>query len=865
MSKPQQQSFDILLSQDEAILASLALPRNPLAGAIFAGHHLWWKGNDVVEELARVENEAVPKKASFLQYGTSSSLSNLSQGLHAEVAWNSGKTLEKDDMYLGLKTINNKIDDDKQYFKTIFSATIPLINKAATESLEKSKELLKEYIGSEQDAVMATKTLEVIKGVETGEDNLFIAYWKKQAGELEILTKAQDAVIKAYASLQDYDEELTEFFSLEESTLIEEKEIDAGKVPFAKVDLEEYETQLGEYETTISNLKAQIKKMGIAERALEEKVRNLREKLITADQSHLKILAKRKDLSTRYANYVKGSRKRMAEAKEKIRVKMQKAAKEAAEAAEIHANGLENLLKACEAHVAALESEQKKGTEEAKGTMQRLLDEVEKVQEKEKSNKELKKQNKLLTQEAGEAQRFAEINEKKAEEARLESQKNVKNMELKLNEEKTKAQKEEELNRALEKKNVLLTQMTTELQGLVNINKTEVAAERARHKQMVETLTLENEKLNEEAEAAATEDKKQDTITEKKEEVIELLVEQINIIPAPTSIISKPKHGPSTAKIISKNWIFPITKQDAIESVFHLDQRLQNNTINKAAAAKDANKITLWSLIYDGVGLEQDFKKRPMKSIYMDPPRPSTVLTVMNSPKYLDDIAGTNTVPTIFYAPEGNIRIQILVPSRFILAKGKKPPGATGPHVLIGFSVYLQILEGDDSVSSFFVNLELKHNEVTKNLLAKAFYPTKSVLEITETGITNKLDGQLASKEVVYSGNQQKILETIKSSGTWQDVRGHVTRVYLHGDASRPIKKWTTFRQAELKDSNGKYYRDIEGNLQKWLTLRRNSLSFVTTTDIVGVKLTETIDTKMPGDSGKWLRQSSFTATPEFW
>ena len=865
MSK--QQSFDqtFNFSQDQAVLASLALPRNPLAGAIFAGHHLWWKGNDVVEELARVENEAVPKKASFLQYGTSSSLSNLSQGLHAEVAWNSGETLGKHDMYLGLKTINNKIDDDNQYFKTIFSATIPRIDKAATESLETSGKLLEAYIGREQETAMVKKTLGKIDDVEKEENELLKAYWEKEAIELGILTDAQNAVIKAYASLQNYDKELTEFFS---PTLIEEEEeIDAGKVTFAEVDLKEYKEQLDVYKTTISDLKKQIKKMGIAERALEEEVCNLKDQLITADQSHLKILAKRKQLSERYAAYVKASRTRMATEREKIRKQEKAIAEKAAKAAAIHANGLENLLKACEARVTALKSKQNKGTEEAKRTMQHLLDEVEKkVEEKEKSNEELEKQNKLLTQEAGEAQRFAKIKEKKAEKARLESQETIKNMELKLNEEKTKAEKEVEENKALKSKNILLKKMTTQLQKLATKDKQEIAEERTRYRKMVETLTLGNKKLNEEAEAAATEDKEQDALTGKKEEAIELLVEQINIIPAPTSIISKPKHGPLTAKIIPKNWIFPKTKQDAIESVFNLDENLKTVVMNQSIIKENINKFTMWSLLYDGVGLEQDFSDKQLpQNIYRDPPLES-IIPGVKSPTSRDTIRATSdTAPAIFYAPKGDIKIQILVPSRFILAKDKKPKGATGPHVLIGFSVYLQILKADDSVSSFFMNLELKHNNVEKNLIAKTFSPTKSVMEIAESGLTGTVEGELATSEVAYFGNQQNILKTIQSSGTWKDVRGHVTRVYLHGNATKPIKEWTAFRKDQLIHSNKKFYGHIEDNFKQWLTDNEEHLSFVTTTNIVGTPLTAAIETKLPSDSGKWLRQTSFTATPEFW
>ncbi len=307
MSK--QQSFDLLLSQDQAVLASLALPKNPLAGAIFAGHHLWWKGDDVSEELTRVDEEDDQRKASFLQYGTSSSLSDLSQGLRAEMAWNSGGTLEGDKRYLGLQTIGSKVDA-KKYLETIFGKTIPQFKEAADKSFEKSKELMKEYIGREQDATMVKNMLvgpsETKGTLEETEDALFEAYGTTQVKELNKLVAAQDAVIKAYDLVVKGGDTFTK--ALEEAT---------EEAAFPETELENYEKWLNTYKDTIAALQKKIKTtgtaVGIKVRALEEKVRRLRDQLVTADQSHLKILAKRKDLSARYADYVKGSRKRMAD------------------------------------------------------------------------------------------------------------------------------------------------------------------------------------------------------------------------------------------------------------------------------------------------------------------------------------------------------------------------------------------------------------------------------------------------------------------------------------------------------------------------------------------------------------------------
>ena len=543
--------------------------------------------------------------------------------------------------------------------------------------------------------------------------------------------------------------------------------------------------------------------MGKKVRALEESVRRLRDQLITADQSHLRILAKRKDLSARYADYVKGSRKRMQNEKEKIRKKMQASAAKAAKAAKEHSDRLAGMLKACETRLAEFDlkrKEEHKISEKKVGSMQSLLDAAtEKTKEKETENKKL------------------------------------------------------------EKKNTALTEANGLFNNLIKTKAAEIEQERERFQEMVKKLSVE-------AEAAVVEDVKQDAKMKKEKKKIVLLV-----TPAP-SLTPNPKlkkPGPSTETIVERvqeSWIFPKTKKDAIESVFNLNEDLKIVVMNQPVIKENLNKFTMWSLLYDGVGLEQDFNKQLPQSIYRDPPREPSIIQGVKSPTNRDTIRATSdTAPAIFYAPKGDIRIQILVPSRFILTKETKPKGATGPHVLIGFSVYLQILKADDSVSSFFMNLELKHNEVEKNLPAKTFYPTKSVLEIAESGITSQLEGQLASGEVAYSGNQQNILKTIQSSGTWKNVRGHVTRVYLHGNATKPIREWTRFRQEELDHSHRKLYGHIEENFKQWLISNKEHLSFVTTTNIAGTRLNEAIETKLPNDTDKWLRQTSFTATPEFW
>ncbi len=819
MSK--QQSFDqtFNFSQDQAVLASLALPRNPLAGAIFAGHHLWWKGDDVGKELARVEdeNETNPKKASFLQYGATSSLSDLSQGLRAEMAWNSGGILKEDKRYLGLQTIGSKADA-KKYLETIFVETIPWIKAAAKTSLENSEKLLSEYLGREQDEAMAGKTMEtMLKDTKTAEDELFEAYGTTQVEELKILAAAQKAVIDAYEFVVEDGDIFTE--ALEKST---------EEAAFPKTELENYRKWLDTYKDKIAELQKQKKvtetAMGKKVRALEESVRRLRDQLATADQSHLRILAKRKDLSARYADYVKGSRKRMQIEKEKIRKKMQASADAAAAAAKEHSNRLAGMLKNCETRLAEFDlkrKEEHKISEKKVGSMEHLLKEVEKkVQEKEKSNKELKDENALLG--------------------------------------KANTDTEETLEEEVEK-NKKLNKLVEAYKNLENTQTEEIKQDHAEANQRLSVALKEN-----------TQNIAQEEEIKKEKEKIEVLS---------SSTGSKP--GPPTGNRVLDSWIFPKTKGDAIESVFHLNQNLQNTEINKQKAAKDPNKSTLWSLVFDGYGKEnkENFAKFKQQRTYVGQPQ-SPSMAVGEAPTVPGDIdARKHTSPAIYYNLEGPAAFEIDMPSRFVSPGTKANPWPkkadfNGPHVFIGFSAYVQILKDDNTTTRFFVNQELKPDDKTVAGVLKGtklgikFLPTQWFLQINTLGIGSTFRGQLADSSTAYSGNEKKILKTVEDRNDWVNIKANVTRVYLHKD-KKIINDWKIEKAEQLAAlKKGETYEDMAKKSRKWLLDHQKNLSFVTDTNIMGTPQKnplEIVKTKLPNNSDKWLRQTSFTATPEFW
>ncbi len=845
-----EQSFD--LSQDEAILASLALPRNPLAGAVFAGHHLWWKGQDVAKELTRVDEEEEAEKASFLQYGTSSSLSDMSQGLRAEMAWNSGGTLKEDKRYLGLQTIGSKANAEK-YLETIFGETIPWIVTAAKTSRDLSGKLLGEYLGSEQNEIMVEKTLEtMLKDTKTAEDALFEAYGTTQVKELKILTEAQDAVIRAFKRVAADGDIFTK--ALEEST---------EEATFPETELENYKNWLNTYKDTIAALQKQITTTGVATgkkvRGLEEDISRLQVTLATAEKIHLKLLAKRIALSTRFKEYVEKSRKRRKDIRDKIEKKMQTAADEAAVAAEEHSGRLAGMLEDCEARLAEFDLKREKEASEAEAataTMEQLLEEVEKeVKDKETEIKQCERDgeesviaNSLLTQNA--ANDRATI--KRHEDEIVELQSDIQNTRGVLRE-------QVEASENLLDQNIKLRKLVAAQKRLGVTKKKEIV-------QDAEIVNEVRTILNEETQETIV---VLNEIKNEEEKIEELEQELEEVEEEPTIITILPKPGSARAGILN-SWIFPKTQEEAIESVFHMDQRYQKNKINLKEVKKDLNKFTLWSLMFDpsGPNRKESFKNPP-QSKYMGDKKLEMGKSIEKKPGKMH---ARDTTPKIFYASEDPVQLHIEIPSRFITRElrgkdNKWPYKINGPHVLIGFSAYLQILKKDKTPStSFFTNLELKF-AAPKPKDKQSFQPVRWSLQLRKDGISGIAGKDLADKTMAYEGTGENILDALKNSENWGSVKANVTRVYLHTN-KKVIQGWTDMRQAVLAESDGKSYKNVAQDFQNWLLENKQYVSFVTDTNLKATEeddIQQIIETKLPNDSGKWLRQTRFTATPEFW
>ncbi len=345
-----------MLSQDKAVLASLALPKNRLAGAIFAGHHLWWKGSDTAAETKKVENPSNEKeKKMFLQYAASNSLLGLSKGLNAEIAWNSGKDLTADQAYFGLKKIGSSSVEAEAYYADIFYETVPRIDKAAGDSLKMSKHLILEYSTLETEMIMLRQTL---PGVKVATAKAFDLYETEKPNEVE-LDAALVAMKVAGATLDLSTTALNESW-LKPSWGQREAEY--------KASLETYETETKELRGTLKKFRM---RQGSAIRKLEETIRKLEEKLATSEARLLQMKKKNQALAKDFTTHINTTRDKMAAIKEKNKKDMEKVDA----ATEENTDRLETLLKACEERMKKYKSKQ----EEAKNAANEAANENEQL------------------------------------------------------------------------------------------------------------------------------------------------------------------------------------------------------------------------------------------------------------------------------------------------------------------------------------------------------------------------------------------------------------------------------------------------------------------------------------------------------
>ncbi len=789
----------LYLSQDRAFLASLALPRNQLAGAIFAGHHLWWKGQDTVTENNKVkdalEANEDPQKTILLQHGTSTALSGLTKGLDAEMAWSSGHDLKHEQAYFKIKKIGNNSDakERKKYYAGIFSKVIPGIQKAAADSLFTTNKLVEEYIPRDEEIENLIKHLtpDPMEKEEESAAAQETTEWVKDYDDG--LAMDQKKLLKNLANVMNKSDRAlagSEKFSQTMKVL-------PLTAPLPVEIVEESEEALREYKNAIDALEKEINRLETKHAGelatLIDNLRDLEDRLRTEVENVAKATEKWKELSARFNEYRLDTKKKIKAAREKVRQEKE----EALALAKKHSDTLEGLLKACQEHLATFE--------ERRTGMDELLNVIQKEKKKEKKKLEVQ-----------------------IEQLRLEL---------------------EESDTALKETEGLLQDEVEENKQLQKNVEDRNALEK--------TLTNEVKQSNAVADAAFAAAKLEKEQNEAEAKKIKQAQDKVDAS-------GQSKKGP---KGVSNSWIFPKTRQHVIDSVFQMEPRLQNTPINQKEAMANLTKFTLWSLIFDAKGSSH---RKSFEEVTKSQFLGKIELTMVTTAKKPGKIHANDTIPKIFYAKTGPVRLHFEIPGRFIRKETNERkwlPEIFGPHALIGFSVYLQIMKNNDTTTSFFTNLELKAS-IPKTMKKDKFSPARWSFQIREDGIRSSAEGgDLAGSSMIYGGDEKNVLKALQTSSDWKSVKAHVVRVYLNGDI-KIINEWTTLREAAIGSSNKKKYKIIAKNLRDWLGKHTKNLYFVTDTSLTGIQedhILKTIENPFPSDSGKWMRQTTSTTTPEFW
>ena len=842
------------LSEDQAFLASLALPRSQLAGAVFAGHHLWWKGKDTAAEDQKVKlakKEGNPKKTILVQYGASTSLKGLTQGLDAEMAWNSGHDLKKGQAYFKIKKIGtNSNVKAKEYYKDIFSEVIPDIRKTAGQSFETAEMLVQEYIPTNEEIEDLIKRMTPDKmGISPAEkkSNLLVDEYNASF-DLD-----QEKLRTLVEKVTNFSNEATATSNTVSQML---KKSSSSSDPLPEKVVKNSQKALKKYKDAITELEKEIKKLKTSHaRALAtfiDKLKKAKDSLATQVKNVDKATRKWKELSARFNEYRLDTIKKKKAAIEKVRKKEE----EARATAKKHSDTLA-LLVDCQERLGSFEKKRTGMTE--------LLEAMETEKKTEKEELEIQKEE---LEEQIEELRAGIKEDSTAGGDKLNKQKE--RLEGIIQKLKLAAKTNQVKNKQLTTENKQLIKVGTAATNLIKKLQEEVNQE---HKKNKADVVITNEEAEDDV---ATDEVINEAQEELKEEIENLETIIVDIEPDDDESEALPFKG------ISNKWIVPTTKKAAIESVFNLNQPLLTNTVDMKTFYRentnelDPNKFTLWSLILDKEGENgKGFgKKDPSERNYVGQPLTTPFPSELGlSPKNPEDRKPRDyTTPGIFYSLEGPVRLHILLPSRFIRPKKTKkfkkgvpwPGGFTGPHVLIGFSVYLQITLENKKTIRFFTNVESKTEIVTSKLDPQKFDPSYLFLQIGEDGLSTNTKGELAGVDMAYSNKEEDILDVIQSPKKWIGVKAHVTRVYIHRKTGT-MNGWKTERGDEWADGNP--YGKIETNLQKWLIANERDISFVTDTNLTGIEIKNeiAIETEFPSDSGKWLRQTSFTATPEFW
>ncbi len=766
------------LDDDPGIFASLALPGNPLAGAVYAGNHLLWKAKDMEDDpiMASIQpqlgfsgsrltlpgaNFEEQRKAAMHAYQASESLSGLAQGMPAELMWYSGHSLDRGtNDYFGLTKISGAPITVEEYRGETASVLLSTAKKVQ-EAAEKTRE----------DAAAIAKVLARSPWIELSEsEDDYVEMREVLAESLQTM----DEDVKAFDA-EVSETEVTalraEVASLKEQLQQAKKTINESPV-ITDTQVEAYSENVSKYTEKIAELNKKLREWEKSEARLVEKIRKLEDDLRLKSKDLNHAIERNKDLSDRFNEFRLESKRKLKEVREK---NVNRIAEAAGEPDDDQVAELTRLLEDCEAMLDRMGEE-------------RAI--KQKIAETERKMKKVQKQ--LDDEKKKGRQKDANLSELRAQNATL---KGVINEDARLD--KIVSKTEEVIK-----------------QDLVE----EVVQERTQRGIRATTPGQQKRERRD-----AQQDKTLDTRVAANQRKITAIKARRDR--------NREKGGPVKVPRLPK--ILPGTMDEAIRSVFNLDSRLRNITLRDEDIGSDPNKIALWSLIFDATGDDTEFRKK-------DPTHTHNEGHNIGEPVYpiKPKISGIrDTAPMLFYAPGGEARLHIAVPGRFF-PKGATPGGLKGKqHALAGWAVYVKITY-DDKEIYFFFNVQITQR-LSPEKRPDQFEPLSWGLQLRKDGIYTsfKKFPLLATAQVAYSGQQDEIREALEVSDRWSEVKAHVTRVYLTSKSA--IGDWSNKRAEtteKTEEEEGEQYQQVATDLQEWLKQRAKNgqVSYVQDTNITG-------------------------------
>lgn len=849
--------IDVPVDGDPGIFASLALPGNPLAGAVSAGNHLLWKAKDMEDDpiWASIQpqlgisgtryslsgaNSEEQRKAAVHAYQASESLSGLARGMPAEMMWYSGQSLDRGtNDYFGLTEISGAPITVKQYS-----------GETASVLLSTAKKVQKAAEDTREDASMIAERLLRSSWIELSESEDDYADMQKVLVQSLKTLDTDVETFDAEVSETEVTALRAEVASLKEQLRQAKKTINESPV-ITDTQVEAYSKNVSKYAKKIAELNKKLREWEKSEARLVEKIRKLEDDLRLKSKDLNHAIERNKDLSDRFNEFRLESKRKLKEVREK---NVNRIAEAAGEPDDDQVAELTRLLEDCEAMLERMGKER----------------EIKlKIAETERKLKEVKKH--LEDQKKRGRQKDANLEELRAENATLETV---------IIKDKNQLKEGQQQRAQLEQEN---TRLRDGLEAIAEENDKGNAVSEELVKRLVEenaeSRSQRDLNVNTRPERVRQRrDKEKDKVDDLKINKLSAKVKELQQIEAnelqgaraaapgiPSIILVSPKQEGIA--------ITPTTKQQAIDAVFRLQVPLRTTELTeRTKVGKHPNRIAIWSFQMDSQPQDKGFEVL-LGSTYNG----KVILQDAKAPLGADRFdAGNDSAPRLFTSGRSAMRLEFLAPSRFEDAEdvSEQKLIQKGPNVLLGFAVFVRIKmkEKGKKPVYLFANSATQDLPGSADLKKDSFEPSRWILQIGPTGANTPTPGPLSQPSVVFHGMDNEEQVSVYTPGKWKSARTVFTRVYLTGGGNI-LDQWNQRIKKEVsntEDERGKLYSEVSADLREWLKSKAVIKNIAFVVDTAGSRVPSPMSKiksrfMVGDDDGAWKKQESTKTVTNWW